>query len=149
MVVLALGVVFLVFFLLPNKTEVVINPTETEDTETYPKEELLGKKADLVSFSILPNSKIHDIVNYEGSVKGGYFFEANILINILDKDQNVLRQSNAISTTEWMTAEPVSFAGSLDLTGLPLGLAYIEIHNNNASGLPENDKSILIPIVIE
>ncbi|MEK7113622.1 MAG: hypothetical protein AAB873_02215, partial [Patescibacteria group bacterium] len=92
---------------------------------------------------------VHDSIVYNGIVKGGYFFEANILINILDVDKKVLRQSNAIATTEWMIAGPVSFAGSLDIKGLPLGLAYLEIHNNNASGLPEHDKSILIPIVIE
>jgi hypothetical protein len=110
---------------------------------------LLGNKDDLVSFSIWPGTKVHGVLSYRGSIKGGYFFEANILINILDANKKVLKQSNAVATTEWMTAEAVDFEGNIDFSLLPKGPAYFEIHNDNASGLPENDKSVLIPIVIE
>ena len=48
-----------------------------------------------------------------------------------------------------ITAEPVSFEGKIDFTGLTKGPAFLEIHNDNPSDLRENDKSILIPIVIE
>lgn len=104
---------------------------------------------DLISFSIRHGQEVSGIMKAKGVVKGGYFFEGNILINILDADKKVIKQGNAMATTEWMTAEPVTFEGSLDFSGLPKGKAYIEIHNDNASGLPENDKSILIPIVIK
>jgi hypothetical protein len=108
-----------------------------------------GNKNDLVSFSVVPNSKVSGVLNYEGSVKGAYFFEANIGINILDIKGNYLKRDHANSTTDWMTVEPVLFKGSIDLSGLPKGPAYFEIHNDNASGLPEKDKFIWIPIVIE
>ncbi len=107
-----------------------------------------GNKQDLISFSILPNSEVKGLMSYRGVVQGAYFFEANILINILDSNKNVLKKSNAIATTDWMTAGPVSFEGNIDFSNLPKGPAYIEIHNDNASGLPKNDKSILIPIII-
>lgn len=111
--------------------------------------EILGNKDDLVSFSITPGQKVSGLLNFSGSVRGAYFFEANIVINILDSDKNLLKASNTMATTDWMTSEPVSFAGSIDLAGLPKGPAYFEIHNDNASGLSEYDKSIQIPIVIE
>jgi hypothetical protein len=82
-------------------------------------------------------------------LKGGYFFEGNVLINILDANKKVIKASNAIALSDWMTSEAVDFKGTIDLTGLPSGKAFFEIHNDNASGLPENDKSILIPIIIE
>jgi hypothetical protein len=110
---------------------------------------LPGYNGDLVSFSVMNMQKVSGILSYRGVIKGGYFFEGNILINILDSNKKVLKQSNAIATTEWTTSGPVSFEGNIDFTGLPKGLAYFEIHNDNASGLPQNDKSILIPIVIE
>jgi hypothetical protein len=110
---------------------------------------VLGNKDDLVFFTILPNTKVHGILSYRGQVKGGYFFEANILINILDMNKKVLKNTNAVAKSDWMTAGPVDFEGYVDFTNLPKGPAYFEIHNDNASGLPENDKSILIPIVIE
>ncbi len=110
---------------------------------------VLGNKDDLVSFSILPNSEVRGVLSYRGVIKGAYFFEGNILINILDSNKKVIKSSNAIATTEWMTAGPVSFEGNIDFSNLPKGPAYFEIHNDNASGLKENDKSVLIPIIIK
>ena len=144
-----LGVV--VFFLQMTPATTVIednlNPNLINNYNT--NREMLGNTADLINFSILPNTKVSGIVSYKGSIKGAYFFEANIQINILDANKNVLKNSNATATTNWMTVEPVEFEGNIDFTGLPKGQAYFEIHNDNASGLPENDKSILIPIIIE
>ena len=108
----------------------------------------LGRTQDLVSFSILPGSSVHGDVSYKGVIKGGYFFEGNILVGVLDVNKKNILQSNAKATTDW-TVDPVSFEGNLDFSKLPKGAAYIEIHNDNASGLPANDKSVLIPIVIE
>jgi hypothetical protein len=48
-----------------------------------------------------------------------------------------------------MTSGPVSFSFAVDFTGAPQGLYYIELHNDNASGLPEHDKSILIPVIVK
>ena len=111
-------------------------------------EKMLGNKDDLISFSILPDTKVHGILSYRGVIKGGYFFEGNILINILDINKKALKKSNAVAKTDWMTAGPVSFEGNIDFTGLSKGPAYFEIKNDNPSDLRENDKSILIPITI-
>ena len=123
--------------------------TAQEEIPTNIKNEILGNKDDLISFSIWPNTKVRGILSYRGAIKSGYFFEGNILINILDINKKVIKQSNAVAKTDWMTTDPVSFEGNIDFTGLPAGSAYFEIHNDNASGLPEKDKSILIPIIIE
>ncbi len=110
-----------------------------------------GRKDDLVSFSISPGQEVSGKVHATGSVKGGYFFEANIVINILDANKNKTHYGpgHANATTDWTTAGPVSFALDFDFSIMPKGPAYIEIHNDNASGLPQNDKSILVPIVIK
>ena len=104
---------------------------------------------DLISFSIAPETKVHGILSYRGSLQGGYFFEGNVIINILDANKKILKSSNAIAMTDWMTVGPVEFEGNIDFSGLKKGSAYFEIHNDNASGIVKNDKSILIPIVIE
>ena len=110
---------------------------------------ILGYREDLVASSIWAGEEVHGLLAFSGSVKGGYFFEGNIVINILDVNKKVLKASNAMAKTDWMTAEPVVFEGKIDFTGLPKGPAYFEIHNDNPSGLSANDKSILIPIVIK
>lgn len=143
-------IIILGFFIFKMEVKAPVNEnTKVNNIETYPKDLLQGNKDDLISFSVFPNTKVHGILSYRGSIKGGYFFEGNILINILDANKKVLKSSNAVAKTEWMTAEPVEFEGNIDFSTLPKGPSYFEIHNDNASGLPENDKSILIPIVIE
>ncbi len=150
------AVVILIMFLnkdiyipsLKNNDKVVEIIDKTMPPVENP-EMIQGRKDDLISFSIAPNSKVINIVSYRGIIKGGYFFEANILINVLDSNKKQVIKSNATATTEWMTTNPVEFEGYLDFSKAPKGNAYIEIHNDNASGLTENDKSILIPIIIE
>ena len=157
LLILIILMVFAIRIMLQNKETYLgvfqkqVPKSNTEQTQIpiENKGGILGNKDDLVSFSILPNSKVHGVVSYKGVIKGGYFFEANIVINILDVNKKVLKNSNAMATTDWMTAGPISFEGNIDFTGLPKGNAYLEIHNDNASGLPEHDKSILIPIIIE
>ncbi|MFZ2072523.1 MAG: hypothetical protein WAV10_02510 [Minisyncoccia bacterium] len=110
---------------------------------------VLGNKSDLVSFSIAPGASVSGVMSANGSVRGAYFFEGNIVVRILGVNKAVLRTTYGTATSAWMTTDPVTFNTTLDFTGLTTGPSYIEIHNDNASGLPENDKSILIPIIIQ
>jgi len=107
-----------------------------------------GNTKDLVLLNVQPGQLVSGKMKVAGSVQGAYFFEANIGINILDANKSVIKRGNGTATTEWMTIDPVSFTADVDFTGLTKGPAFLEIHNDNASGLKENDKSILIPIVI-
>ncbi|MDQ5922587.1 MAG: hypothetical protein QG644_295 [Patescibacteria group bacterium] len=136
-----------IFFLQQEPKEVVVNTPIDISSGTMPAME--GNVSDFISLSFDPNSTLSGLVQFQGSIKGAYFFEGNVQINILSVDKNVLKAGYATATSEWMTVEPVEFKGEIDLTGLSTGPAYFEIHNDNASGLPENDKSILIPIMIE
>ena len=121
---------------------------QTPEEISEQKLEIEGNASDLVYFSVSSGDEVSGVLNFSGTVKNAYFFEGNIGINMLDENKKVLKRGNAMATTEWMTVEPVSFSGTIDLTGLPLGLGFIQIANDNASGLPENDKFIYIPIII-
>jgi len=131
-----------------QKQAQVTNVDKTQEP-MQTKEGILGNKDDLISFSILPYTKVHGILSYRGVIKNNYFFEGNVLINVTDINKKIILKSNAVATTEWTTSGPVSFEGNVDLSKLPKGSAYFQIENDNASGLPENDKFILIPITIE
>lgn len=131
-----------------------VKNTEVVDTSLPPYEfenEILGQKADLLNFTILPGAKMpNGILSFRGTIQGAWFFEGNILINILDQDKNILLASNAVATTDWMTEGPVDFEGNIDFTNLPKGPAYIEIRNDNPAGPDEGvNKFVLIPIIIE
>lgn len=147
-IIIVLAVIFGIVFILQK-------PVNTENTEepvvaNYDKTLLVGNAEDLVEFSIYPNALMpQGILSYKGIIKGAWFFEGNILINILDVNGNLLKASNAVAKTDWMTEGAVEFEGNIDFTGLPAGPAYFEIHNDNASGEPQFDKFIQIPIVIQ
>ena len=112
--------------------------------------DVLGNKNDLISFSVKPEQKVSGKIKITGEIKGGYFFEGNILVNILDGNENVLNKGHGTATTDWMTESPVSFMADIDFTGLNSGLAYIEIQNDDPSdGEGGRTKKILIPVIIE
>jgi len=148
--IIILIVVFLVvgFFIYLGNHKIPTNQiTLNEFEEVNP--EVLGNKDDLVSFSIAPGAFVSGNMAINGTVKNAYFFEGNILVNVLDANKNLLKTGYGTATTDWMTSGPVSFKADIDFSGLSVGPAYIEIHNDNPSGLPENDKSILIPVIIQ
>lgn len=125
------------------------NKDNLDSTNAEVNRKILGNEDDLVFFSILPGDKVSGLVKFTGSVKNAYFFEANIGINVLDANKKLIKSGHGTAKGEWMTSLPVSFDTSIDFSDVPKGLAYIEIHNDNASGLPEKDKSILIPVMVE
>lgn len=136
LVIILIAILFWWFF-TADKKDAYFNETK-----------IIGNADSLVSFSISPGQEVSGEIVATGTLSGGYFFEANVLVNILDKNKKLLRAGNGTAKTDWMTSGPVGFDTVLDFSGLKKGQAFIEIHNDNASGLPENDQSILIPIII-
>lgn len=130
-------------FLEPTPLPTTPSPTPT------PTPQISGNKDDLVSFSVAPGQEVTGVMKVTGSVKGGYFFEANIGVSVLDINKKVIEAGHGTATTDWMTAEPVSFESTLDFTKLAKGPAYIRIANDNPSGIESKNKFIFIPIVIE
>lgn len=146
LVVLTILMIIALRFMFTHKEIYFPGPQDTK-TDTIPM--VTGNKDDLVLFSIAPGSKVSGTMTATGSVKNAYFFEANIGVNILDANKNLLKAGNGTATTDWMTSGPVSFTTSLNFTGLPAGPGFIEIKNDNPSGDPTKDKSIFIPVVIQ
>ncbi len=152
LLVLMVLVVIALFMIQNNRPVVIKDPVPVNNVppvENAPSSNIFGNKDDLVSFSISPGQKVSGVIKVTGSVKNAYFFEGNIILNILDMNGKLLKNGHGTATTEWTTSLPVAFSATLDFTTLPKGPAYIQIHNDNASGLAENDKSILVPIMIQ
>lgn len=126
-----------------------VAPVKSTDNQMKESLQSGGNPDDLISFSVKHGQEVSGKVKVTGEIKGGWFFEGNIGLNLLGSDKKMMRPGHATAKTDWMTSGPVSFEAEIDFSTLPKGKAYIEIHNDNASGLPENDKSILIPIVIK
>ena len=112
--------------------------------------EISGNKEDLVSFSVAAGSKVSGIKTVTGTVKNAYFFEANILVNLADKNKTIIKNGYGMATTDWMTAGPVSFSATIDATSMPKGQGYIVLTEDDPSdGEGGPIKSIWIPVIFE
>ncbi len=99
----------------------------------------------LVVDAPLPGSEISSPYTVTGKARGGWYFEASFPIKLLDADGKVLWQGPAQAQGDWMTSEYVPFKVSINfITSSKTGT--LEIHNDNPSGLPENDKELKIPV---
>jgi len=85
-----------------------------------------------------------------GKARGYWFFEASFPIELRDAKGNILETIIAQAQGDWMTTEFVPFTASLIFTK-PLSPmpAVLVFKKDNPSGLPENDDSIEIPIIIQ
>ncbi len=114
-----------------------------------------GNKEDLVSFSIKPGQEVSGIIKATGILSGGYFFEGNLPISILDQNKNVTSYGpgHGQATTDWMTTGPVSFSVGFDFSNIPKGLHYIQITKDDPSEHPLRGrtpaKQIFIPIIVK
>lgn len=85
-----------------------------------------------------------------GEARGPWFFEASFPIDIVGENGNVIGGSFATAEGEWMTTNFVPFKSEIiDLPSAYIGPAWLVLKKDNPSGLPENDASMWIPIVVE
>lgn len=110
---------------------------------------LSGNTNDLVASSLAPGASVSGVMTITGSLQGSYFFEATAQGSVLDADKKLLKRFPLSATGDWMTAGPVPFSGSVDLTGIPPGNGYIRLGNDNPSGDPSRDKYVDIPVVFQ
>lgn len=99
--------------------------------------------------NVQPGQLVTSPFTVTGEARGTWFFEAVIGVSLFDANGIKLDQQNyGQAKGEWMTEDFVPFEGTLVFTVTPTTTVtgYIEIHNDNPSGMPENDKSIHIPV---
>ncbi len=81
-----------------------------------------------------------------GEAVGYWFFEASFPVSILDSNGNVLAMGPAQAQSDWMTEDFVPFEITLNFTTSDT-TGTLVLANDNPSGMPENAKSISIPVV--
>jgi len=136
-----------------NNDDYQIPVGDTKDDADVSEQNYLGNREDLLSFSIASGSKVSGKITVSGSIKGGYFFEGNLPITILDanKNQTSYGPGHGDATTDWMTAGAVSFKIDFDFSKIPNGYYFIKITQDDPSG-GEGGRPIrfvLIPIIVE
>lgn len=87
-------------------------------------------------------------ISVSGLISGSYTFEAQFTIKLLDKTGTVAVTQPVTVTGDWQSGGKVPFTTTLTHT-LTSQNATLVFQNDNPSGLPENQKQIFVPIIIQ
>lgn len=104
-------------------------------------------KSDLIrSDNPRSNQVISSPLEIRGQARGSWFFEASFSAKLVDADNKVLAEVPITSEGEWMTNEFVPFKGTMNFDDSKSGVGTLILQKANASGLPENDDELRIPV---
>lgn len=96
-----------------------------------------------------PNATLGRTFTVTGAARGPWYFEASFPVQVVSNGGTILLDTFAEAQGDWMTEEFVAFSKEITVPEGYTGDAWLVLHRDNASGLPENDKSVSIPIVIK
>ncbi|HVU79840.1 MAG TPA: Gmad2 immunoglobulin-like domain-containing protein [Candidatus Paceibacterota bacterium] len=83
-----------------------------------------------------------------GEARGTWYFEASFPYELRDASGNVIAQGPVQAASDWMTTDFVPFTVSISYPAQPSGShGTLILKKDNPSGLPENEKSLTIPVV--
>ena len=132
---------------IPATTMQDTNPTTTPSVlkATYTN----ASTDTIVVTAPLPGAKVGHTFSVTGKARGGWYFEASFPLNVLASDDSLLKEMPVQADGNWMTADFVPFEGTVTLPATYHGAATLVLKKDNPSGLPENEASISIPIIVE
>ena len=135
------------------------NRHSTEDTTPTPSEDTSAavhieyNNADSNLIQVLSPSAGATIASstfvVSGKARGSWYFEASFPLEVVSATGTQLLQKSVQAGGDWMIADFVPFSATTTLPSWYHGPATLILHNDNPSGLPENEKSVSIPIVIQ
>lgn len=145
-----------VFININNVASVEINGEHSASACTIPniayETENTTRQIEITGFAA--GMTIESPLTINGTARGPWYFEANFPIVLTDWDGNIIAEHYATAEGEWMTEEFVPFTATLefqppnsrnnpkfDARGLLI------LKKANASGIPQYDDSVEIPVV--
>lgn len=149
-IVFLIVLLVVVFFLL-RKTEA---PTENDVTQETSKsvETLIkvGNDEIVIDFPTKGQIIAPGLLEVKGQARGSWYFEANAPFEIQDNNHNKIAQSYVTAQGEWMTTEFVPFTGKINFV-VPGGVTegFVVFRNDNASGEPQFDRKLEVPVIFK
>ena len=95
------------------------------------------------------NASVPKTFTVTGKAPGSWFFEAQAPVMVQTPDGEKIAQGTANAIGDWMTTKLVDFKADISVNPAYSGPATLVLLKDNPSGLPENDDSLEIPIVIQ
>lgn len=96
-----------------------------------------------------PNQSIRSPLKIKGKARGNWYFEADFPVVLVNKNDKKLASAIATAKGEWMTEDFVPFEVALRFKTPNAQRGFLIFQKANPSGLPENDRSLRIPVIFE
>lgn len=111
----------------------------------------IDEHADLVQLeSPAPLAVIESPLEVTGRARGSWYFEASFPVVLVNWDGLIIAEGVATADGEWMTEEFVPFRATLEFDRPDYGeRGTIILQKHNASGLPEHDDAVEVPVRFE
>lgn len=123
-----------------------ITPDGQHFTEDVGNElELLDE---IMVFKPRPNSKVEFPLLVEGEVVGGWLFEAEFQVVLIDEDGDEIIRKPIMVFGDWMTDQFVPFKVELEFDVEP-GKYDLVFEKANPSNLAENGAELRMPVLVE
>lgn len=155
--------------LTPTPTPIAINSFEDCVTagnpvmESYPPQcrtedgELFTQNVDYVQphkdvitvVNPQPNQVITSPLRVEGQARGQWYQEGTFSIELVDINGTRLARTNARADGEWMTEDFVPFKADITFRQPATKRGELIIRNANPSGLKENAKEVIVPVLFQ
>ncbi len=140
-IVIALGVVIIVLL----GVLLFVQPTKNSNAPVQIHQVASSTDGSLIVLAPEMDAVIASPIAISGSAKGWYF-EATFPIKIMDGDGMILGSGQARAQGDWMTTSSVPFLASISFTNPKYSTGTILFQKDNPSGLPQNDKELIVPI---
>ena len=123
-----------------------LNKNAPEGVETT----LVGKEDLLIVTEPRPEENVTLPFVVKGEARGYWFFEGSFPVTIKDTDGNILHQTFASASSEWMTEDFVPYESEVSFAP-PEYIDHIilVLEKDNPSGMPEFDDSFEITLFLK
>ncbi|HAG27319.1 TPA: hypothetical protein DCG61_00840 [Patescibacteria group bacterium] len=81
-----------------------------------------------------------------GLARGTWYFEATFSAELVDANGNLLTELPVMAEGDWMTEDFVPFSAMISFSTPQTNTGKLILRKANASGLPEHDDSVEIPV---
>lgn len=126
------------------------NPTAAQPTQPCGHQTQPVDKSDLIQVTQpQSNATINNPLIIEGQARGLWFFEASFPVKLVDSQGKILAQGVAQAQSDWMTENFVPFKATLEFNVSDTQPGNLFLIKDNPSGLPENDDSLTIPVILQ
>lgn len=111
----------------------------------------IEEHADLVRLeSPTPYQVIESPLEITGRARGVWYFEASFPVVLVNWDGLIIAEGYVTAEGDWMTEEFVPFSGTIEFETPDYGeRGALILQKNNASGLPEHDDALEVPVRFE